>query len=396
MPDLTQELISELLRDSHRYVPAIEPRRPTLNSTAPSLRRGLVRTRHRVRNLVEQAAARTGFARRHYEAEVAAAQLTRILAIAEELERTVDLLGDEESRRAVLDVLKLRVLGPYHAPLRVTPDRFRAMQSFVDRTMLREPATFEVDDPWFSPISLYEVPGPDGASISLHAHSVDIVSVFLLDQYSYRSAHDQVAAATGDVVIDGGACWGDTALYLACLVGPAGKIYSFEFDPQNLEIMRTNLTLNPELAERIEVVEKALWDRSDERLEFALGGRTTSVVAPRREPQLAATTITVDDFVAARGLEHVDFIKMDIEGAEAKALLGARSTLERWAPRLALAAYHEDDDLVALPRAIEPADRAYRYFVHTCSPLEEETVLFASEVRSSVGETPAVALRNST
>jgi FkbM family methyltransferase len=376
MPDLTQDLLSEVLRDAHRYVPAIEPGRPTLNSTAPNLRRGLVRTRHRLRNLVELTAARAGFTRSHQDTKAGAAALARIMAMASDLERTADLLGDEASRRALLDVLKLRVLGPYHAPLRITPDRFRAMQSYVDHTMLREPATFEVEDPWFSPISRYEVPGPDGSAISLHAHSVDVVSVFLLDQYSYRGSGEQVVAGRGDVVIDAGGCWGDTALHLACLVGPAGRVYTFEFDPQNLEILRTNLALNPELAKRIEIVEKALWDRSGDRLDFALGGRTTSVVAPHRKPHLAAETITLDDFAAARGLERVDFVKMDIEGAEARALAGARSTLAKWAPKLALAAYHNNDDLVQLPRAIEAADRAYRYFVHTCSPLEEETVLF--------------------
>jgi FkbM family methyltransferase len=260
------------------------------------------------------------------------------------------------------------------------------MQSYVDRTMLRKPATFEVADPWFSPLSRYEVPRPDGQVIHLHAHSVDVVSVFLLDEYSYRGP-EGVTVQAGDVVLDVGGCWGDTALYFAHLVGPAGRVYTFEFDPDNLAIMRVNLALNPQLAARIEIVEKALWEVSGQTLQFALGGRTTTLLPDGREPRLSAETMTLDDFVDTAGLDRVDFVKMDVEGSEVKVLKGGAATLTSYAPKLALAAYHREDDLVELPRAIDGLDRAYRCFVHTASPLEEETVLFAK---------PAAALRNAT
>jgi FkbM family methyltransferase len=378
---LVDELLAEILRDAYRYVPAVEPRRPTLNSTAPSLRRGALRMAHRGRNVLERSLARAGLSRRHYDAALSDAALRRILELRAGFETTAALLGDAASRRAVLDVLKLRVLGPYHAPLPVTPDRFRAMQAYVDRTMMRRHGTFAVADPWFSPISLYEVPARGGSRISLHAHSVDIVSVFLLDQYSYRGEAGAVAAREGDVVLDVGGCWGDTALYFADLVGPTGRVFTFEFDPQNLEILGTNLALNPELARRIEVVDKALWDVSGETLQFALGGRTTTLFAAGREATFAARTVTLDDFVAGAGPDRVDFVKMDVEGAEGRVLAGARNTLERDAPALALAAYHRDDDLVQLPAALAAGGPDYRCFVRTASPLEEETVLFAAAPR---------------
>src|SRR5207302_9906718 len=134
-----------------------------------------------------------------------------------------------------------------------------------------------------------------GRSIDLHAHSVDIDSVYLHEQYGYGH---HVRAARGDVVFDVGGCWGDTALYFADLIGPEGKVYTFEFDPENLEILRTNLSLNPELAGRIEIVERALWDRSGETLEFAQAGRCTSVYRGNRGGGLKVATVTLDDFVA--------------------------------------------------------------------------------------------------
>lgn len=394
MASLIDELVYELVRDFHRYMPGIEPGRPALNRTSPSLRRGLVRIAHHARNRVERAAGRVGFTRRHIDPAAAAAALLRILELRQGFEETAGLLGDLASRRALLDVLKLRVLGPYHASLAVTPDRFRAMQAYVDRTMLREPDTFLVADPWFSPISRYQVPTRDGP-VALHAHSVDVVSVFLLDQYSYLGDGDRVMAGSGDVVLDVGGCWGDTALYFAGLIGPAGKVYTFEFDPQNLEILRTNLALNPELAQRIEVVEKALWDSSGHPLRFALGGRTTTVSAGSPGAELTVEAITLDDFVRTAGIGRVDFVKMDVEGAELRVIAGARATLERDRPTLALAAYHNDGDLVRIPSGIEAVRYGYRCFVHSCSPLEDETVLFAhAPDRTTAGR--AASARNVT
>ena len=207
----------------------------------------------------------------------------------------------------------------------------------------------------------------------LHSHSVDVVSVFLLDQYSYG---DSLTAAPGDVVFDVGGCWGDTALYFAELVGPEGRVYTFEFDPENLAVMRRNLELNPELAGRIEVVESALWRSSGETLGFVQGGRVSFLTGNGGGDSVV--TLALDDFVTQRGLERVDLVKMDVEGAELDVLAGARATLGRLAPKLALAAYHKDDDLVTIPAELRSLDAGYRLFLDTFSPLEEETVLFAA------------------
>jgi FkbM family methyltransferase len=380
-PSLRDILIAEILRDSHRYAAGIEQGRPTLAGVASPLRKPVRTLREHSRDLVERIAGRAGFARRHFDPDHGAARLGRIMALSDGLEATYAALGDERSRRALVDLLKLRVLGPYHAPLRVTPAAYRAKQADADRTLRQEAATFDVSDPWFSPLSLYRVP-VDGGDIRLHSHSVDIVSVYLLHQYSYASGPNRVAVEPGDVVLDIGGCWGDTALYFAKLVGPSGKVYTFEFDPENLEVMRANLALNPDLASRIEIVERALWDRSGEVLRFAQFGRMTSVSADADHGSgLETETVTLDDFVEQAGLSTLGFVKMDVEGAELNVLRGARDSLKRFAPRLAVAAYHKEDDLVRLPEAIAAAGHDYRFFLDTFSPVEEETVLFATAGR---------------
>ena len=67
-------------------------------------------------------------------------------------------------------------------------------------------------------------------------------------------------------------------------------------------------------------------------------------------------------------LPRVDFIKMDIEGAEREALRGASRTLARDFPRLMLDSYHRLDDMQVLPAIIRQANP--HYSIH-CGPCEE-------------------------
>jgi FkbM family methyltransferase len=228
------------------------------------------------------------------------------------------------------------------------------------------------------------VPSPGGSTISLHSHSVDIVSVFVLGQYSYSRGGNRVTVEPGDVVLDVGGCWGDTALYFADLVGSGGKVYTFEFDPESLEILRANLALNPRLSSRIEIVESALWDRSGETLEIVQAGRCTSVA--EGDGGLESTrvrTITLDDFVEQEGLDRLSFVKMDVEGAECRVLSGASAALREFAPKLAIAAYHEDDDLVKIPELIGPGALERQLYLGSFSAVEAETVLFGRATAAS-------------
>jgi FkbM family methyltransferase len=375
-----ERLLAEILRDAHRYTPGIEPLRPSNAGPSKAPARRLLRAgRERARDQLERAASRLGFSQRHFDPDYAAAQLARVLALSEGLEKTYGKLADARSRQAMVDLLKLRVLGPFHASLPVTPERYRSKQAYVEKHLRVREGTFDVPDPLFSPLSLYRVSGGNGRHIMLHSHSVDIVSVFLLGQYGYSRGAHRLCAETGDVVLDAGGCWGDTALYFASRIGPNGRVYTFEFDPQNVEVLHANLALNPELAERIEIVELALWDRSGETVEYAQAGRMTNVVvAPAPAAGRNVRTITIDDFVSERGIERAGFVKMDVEGAELRVLAGARDLVGRLRPRLAIAAYHQEDDLVRIPEALDSLAPGYRLYLDTYSPVEEETVLYAA------------------
>ena len=103
-----------------------------------------------------------------------------------------------------------------------------------------------------------------GYNVELYSVAGLVVAGFITEQYAYKVNDKYILQAEkGDVVLDLGACWGDTSLYFADKVGETGKVFSFEFIPGNLKIYNINMQLNPHLKNRIELVEHPISDESD-------------------------------------------------------------------------------------------------------------------------------------
>jgi FkbM family methyltransferase len=178
-----------------------------------------------------------------------------------------------------------------------------------------------------------------------------------------------VVIRRGYVVIDSGAHLG-VFTRLALLRG-AGRVIAFEPQADIVECFRR--TFATEIAAgQVTIVAKAVWDQAG-TLEFDGSGqsfhaRGSADTRPTTSAALRMPSTTIDETVEALGLERVDFIKMDIEGAERQALRGARHTIARWKPNMAVCVYHRPDD----PQAISAAVREARkdYLVPTLRPGE--------------------------
>lgn len=84
---------------------------------------------------------------------------------------------------------------------------------------------------------------------------------------------------------------------------------------------------------------------------------------------------TIDSVVSEK--EKVTYIKMDVEGAELQSLKGAKETIMRDTPKLAICIYHRQDDLWKIPEYILSLNKKYRFYIrHYCS-YYYETVLYA-------------------
>jgi FkbM family methyltransferase len=172
---------------------------------------------------------------------------------------------------------------------------------------------------------------------------------------------------SGDIVLDCGASDGDFTR--DALAAGASKVVAIEVAPAAIECLRRNLATEI-AAGRAVVYPKGVWDRDDFlTLEVDDDNFAASSVVTRTatmHPSVQVPLTTIDKIVAELKLPRVDFIKMDVEGAEAQALTGARDTITRFKPRMAIAAEHKPEDEVTLPQLVRGIRSDYRFQCGQC------------------------------
>jgi FkbM family methyltransferase len=292
---------------------------------------------------------------------------------------TYQLLQDEYSKDVLLELFLQRMIGHEHVKIfRNSPkywqERSLARSLQTNRLPAKKIKNMDFELPHFD---LKDI----GYDLNLFFAAIGIDFTFLKTQYAYTGVKPAIAAKTGDIVIDCGSCYGDTSLYFATKVGPTGKVVGFEFIPDNLEILRQNLELNPKYSSNIEIIERPVWETS-EKILYVLNNGPGSQVSERPLVHGATEvrTLSIDDVVRDRNLPRVDFIKMDIEGAELSALKGALDTLNRFKPTLAVCVYHKPNDWIEIPLFINSLNLGYKMWLDHFSIYPEETVLFCRSV----------------
>jgi FkbM family methyltransferase len=277
-------------------------------------------------------------------------------------------LADKQSRRNLLEVLAFRALGPQHVRLPACGphywEAFELAKSWIEQST----GSYGGFD-----VFLFKVPS-DRGTICLECWLGNIVYTFVRRQYFFSREQISIQPDADDVVLDLGACFGDTALAFAMAVGEKGRVYAFDPLPAHRTIFKENLGKNPELAPRVVFVERAVSAISDELVGFseAFAGSRFDSAGLRK-----VKTISVDDFVERERVSRVDFIKMDIEGSELLALQGSRATIERYRPKLAISIYHRPDDLYQIIEYIDSMDQRYRMYVEQYTTHDEEVILYA-------------------
>jgi FkbM family methyltransferase len=310
-------------------------------------------------------------------------RLAAQLAVLDRCDVLWERLGDEESRGLFLRLLAYRALGPAHVRLQLEPGAYRRSVIGMTAQLVREVGVAGMPGmPYEWAHHVFDF-APTGIPLRIAAPPLPLASTLVFSQYAYR---DQAVAPTarprpGDVALDVGGCWGETALWLAHEVGDGGHVHCFEPSPRNLELLAANLQRNPALLPRISVHTAPLGGEAGQPVWMddatAAGATThTGAVAPEGRATVPALTDTVDALVARGELARVGFMKLDVEGAELEVLRGAAHTLRTQRPRLALAAYHRPDDLAVLPAYVASLGLEYQWYLQCSTMTDVDSILF--------------------
>lgn len=184
-----------------------------------------------------------------------------------------------------------------------------------------------------------------------YSRSVKYPIPLLVTEGSYEKGG--VKPMPGDNIIDVGSNIGYFSLDSLSRVGTNGKIYAFEPIDYMCSIIESSLEFNGR--DRVEIIKKALGD-SDCQIslnfsEHNFGGASATIDGS----PYSMSQVKLDTFVTENNLAKVSLIKMDIEGMEPKALLGAAETIKKFKPKLAICTYHDKkhpEEIEAIIRSI--------------------------------------------
>ena len=190
--------------------------------------------------------------------------------------------------------------------------------------------------------------------------------IFGLKQYNVENIFE---VKDDSIVFDIGAWKGDTAYFFSKRCNDNAKIYAFEPDENafcTLKSIKEKYKLNNVILKNI------LFSDKSKTVDFVSMTPDT--------PSVKMNAITIDEFVTNNNIERIDYLKMDVEGAELYILKGAVNTIKSLRPSLAIAVYHGGElfmeDFYKVPVFIKEITENYEYYIRTFSPWGGETVLF--------------------
>ena len=210
-----------------------------------------------------------------------------------------------------------------------------------------------------------------------------INSIHYGNSYSEQNAcyeqyfHPIVHAKENDYIITAGI---GPYLYdtksLSIAAGNNGKIFALEPEPHNVEICKSLLKKEKDM-NNVLIYDYGLWKCKDILKISNQQGSSRIVHNNTTLEYTECKLISIDEFVKENNIDKVDFIKLDIEGAEPEALEGAIGTITKYRPRLALSIYHHPEHCYSLLLYLNSLNLGYKFYMGHHRTFLYETVLYA-------------------
>ncbi len=174
---------------------------------------------------------------------------------------------------------------------------------------------------------------------------------------------------------DCGAYTGDTVCDLLQHANkPIEHITCFEPDIDNLNDLKhtVNQLVEKEQINSAHIYPCGVWS-TNTIARFASGNGSSSAISDLSLANSSVPMVSLDTVLAGA---RPNYIKMDIEGAEREALMGARRIIEQVAPVLAICVYHKPADLWKLPLLIHDMQPSYKMGLRVHGHLGLSTILY--------------------
>ncbi|MEY8403111.1 FkbM family methyltransferase [Oscillospiraceae bacterium 44-34] len=195
----------------------------------------------------------------------------------------------------------------------------------------------------------------------------------------FRYIHNEKGA-----FVDCGAFVGDTLEEMVKRsLGTAPKLYAFEPGERAFDALKKRTSflcdiwaIEPEriICEKAGVGEKRGYLSFREYTTDLAGMSFTDIDTSTKNA--GAEIVDLDSYFTEKQEENISFIKADIEGSEWAMLRGAKGTIQRCKPKLAICVYHSIYDFFRIPLFLKNLVPEYQFMVRHHGDWDEETVLY--------------------
>ena len=197
--------------------------------------------------------------------------------------------------------------------------------------------------------------------------------IYEREHKQYFPEDDILRKGENEVFVDAGAYNGETSYEFAKWTNDTyEKIYMMEPDSFMNRICEEYVKIKN--LRNIEIINQAAYSCSTE-LEFNNDYSTGSSTIVEGKGTSKISTVSIDDMLNGK---IATFIKMDVEGAEMKALEGCENTIKTYRPKLAISIYHNENDLWKIPGFLMKKYPFYKFYIRHYTPITTETVLYAT------------------